>query len=74
VVNHAKLLGLIIKDSFNAESMHVNYYILALCNKRIFSVKRLRDQGLAGANPHCPEVSSCWFSSRHSLSRTVCFT
>jgi len=44
LVQHAKLLGVILQDNFSLE-MHINY-VLSLCSQRIYLMKRLRDQGL----------------------------
>jgi len=44
LVDNAKLLGVILQNNFSVE-MHVTY-ILSICSRRIFLLKRLRDQGL----------------------------
>jgi len=43
-VIHCKLLGVVVQDTISVD-MHANY-ILSICSKCIFLLKRLRDQGL----------------------------
>jgi len=44
LVDNAKLLGVILQNNFSVE-MHVTY-ILSICSRKIFLLKRLRDRGL----------------------------